>query len=284
MEQDKTRGGVTPPGGLLSAQFRGPGHLIAAPGTEGGSSGQIRFRGIGADGDRKAAGSLHVDGTVCSLDGDGSAAGILNGACIIQIRERTVTGHNPGGAAPDGKAAIPVSAITRAGLVINDSALQRAAADHVEVQLADGIPDDIAFHILINCGEAAVSPVRALTPPAARIGVAGALQEEIIFVRVRYIDVVQDEGGLGVRRVEHAAVFRRQRAALHLERAVADLGVAGHALVQDNVPGAVVLLVVRHIARQVTVKRRMELRPSMQTASDPLAVRSASWIEISAVE
>jgi len=49
-------------------------------------------------------------------------------------------------------------------------------------------------------------------------------------------------------------VFRR-----HLKGTVSGLGIPGHALVQDHIPGAVILFVIAHVSGQIRVKQAQRI-------------------------
>ena len=84
--------------------------------------------------------------------------------------------------------------------------------------------------------------------PAAVVGVSGAAQQKFTVGGVGDVHIGEDEGGFGIGGVEHTAVFCGKAAAHHFKGAVADLRVAGHALVEDHVPGAVILLQIAHVS------------------------------------
>lgn len=125
----------------------------------------------------------------------------------------------------------------------------------VTIQLADAVPDDIALHFLIVRAKEAVRTVCSGLSPASFVVISGAAQEECIVIRVVNIHIGKYKGGFGIGRIEHSAVFCSQCSTVHLKGAVSDLGISGHALVQDHIPGAVILFVIAHVSGQIRVKQ-----------------------------
>ena len=64
----------------------------------------------------------------------------------------------------------------------------------------------------------------------------------------KYLPVDMYIGG-----VEHASVFRSQTSSCHGKIAVSNFGITGHALIEDDGPVTVILLVFWNVAGQITV-------------------------------
>ena len=90
----------------------------------------------------------------------------------------------PSRAFVDHYVAVTVSAVSCISFVIDECTFQCAAVGHVEVKVADGIPDYIALHILAVCGKVAVGSIGTTLTPSTLVVVSCALQEEFTVIIV----------------------------------------------------------------------------------------------------
>ena len=218
----------------------------------GGLAGKVAGLGVVADGDGVLAVALHIDGAVRADDAHRVARRVCNFAFAGEVGQRAVARHDPFGIRVNRHVRRAAAAVPRTGLVIDYRAGKHASLRHIQIEVGNAVPNHVAVHLLVDSGEGAVRAVRAGLAPAALFGVARAAQEVFAVIRGN-LDVREHELALGVGGIEDAAVAGDERAALHLKAALANLGVAGHALVEDDRPGVNVLLKVGHIARQVAV-------------------------------
>ena len=130
-------------------------------------------------------------------------------------------------------------------------ALQGAVPDgfvgQEAAQIAPGVIDDVAVHVLIDRVEHALGAVGPGPAPAPLVGVAGAQEEGVHAGGVFHLDLGQADVGVGVGGVEHlgvavfADVVGLQYAAHHGAVGGALLGVAGHGLIDHDVAVLVVV-------------------------------------------
>ena len=76
--------------------------------------------------------------------------------------------------------AVTVAAVAGPGLIIDEVTGKSAAICKIEIEGADAVIYDLAGDILGVAGKGALGTICTCTAPAALIGVAGHLQEEIV--------------------------------------------------------------------------------------------------------
>ena len=179
----------------------------------------------------------------------------------MQVRQHAVARDRPRGIGVYVQVAASISALARAGFILHDRAGQLAALRQVQVQRGDAVPLHVALHALVQTGEGALRAVLSALSPSALVGVAGRAQEVLAVLHDGDVHIAEHELALRVGRVKHAAVGAGQRAAGHLKAPLADLRIAGHALVDDDRPRVVVLLQVRHGAAQIAVIEADGIQP-----------------------
>lgn len=181
----------------------------------------------------------------------------------VRVPDRSLAGktaycavacYDPCAVFVDIQVAVSVPAISGIGFIIHNRSGEGAAC-HIQIQLADAVPDDIALHFLIVRAKEAVRTVYSGLSPASFVVISDAAQEECIVIRVVNIHIGKYKGGFGIGRIKHSAVFCSQCSTVHLKGAVSDLGISGHALIQDHIPGAVILFVIAHVSGQIRVKQ-----------------------------
>ena len=91
--------------------------------------------------------------------------------------------------------------------------------------------------------------------PASSVGIAGSPEKEFLAFRGTKFDTLQHKSRLRVGGVEHAAVSGFQDPAVHLKERITFFRIAGHGLVENDIPGQPVLGKIGHIAGKIAVKK-----------------------------
>ena len=227
---------------------------VVTPACLTGCPSEIHRITVASRRDRILAITLYIGSTISTHDRNRLSIHIYDTSLRFNRRNRAVSGYSPGAAFCKINVAISISTITSVGFIIYNSSGKCTVVSDVEVKVTDGIPDDIALHLLVDGGEETVRTIVSGLTPAALVVVAGAAEEEFAVRSVGDIHAVQGQCTLGVGGVEQTAVSGGKFAISHLEGAVADFRVTGHALVYDDASGAVILIVVGHISGEVAVE------------------------------